>query len=195
MESKCSSSVSLSLYKFLAQAQVHLGLSSMQIDCTQQRFGPIFDYYITDGSDVAISSAKSLHLRSLRGADERLRLFKADMLEDGSFDEAVDGCDGVFHVAMPMLFSVSNSDEDYVRSNIIDPAIRGTLNLLRACLKAKSVRRVVLTSSVSTITAKDGGGKWRDVVDENCQTPIDHIWATKASGWVRKRIYFSKNIS
>lgn len=117
------------------------------------------------------------------------------MLEDGSFDEAVDGCDGVFHVAMPMLFSVSNSDEDYVRSNIIDPAIRGTLNLLRACLKAKSVRRVVLTSSVSTITAKDGGGKWRDVVDENCQTPIDHIWATKASGWVRKRIYFSKNIS
>ena len=32
------------------------------------------------------------HLRTLPGADERLELFQADLLEDGSFAEAVSGC-------------------------------------------------------------------------------------------------------
>lgn len=35
-----------------------------------------------------------------------MRLFKADLNEEGSFDEAVKGCDGVFHVAASMQFSV-----------------------------------------------------------------------------------------
>ena len=76
------------------------------------------------------------------------------------------------------------TEDSYVQSNIIDPAIKGTLNLLKSCLKAKSVKRVVFTSSISTLTAKDRDGKWRPVVDEFCQTPIDHVWNTKASGWV-----------
>ncbi|XP_024032264.1 dihydroflavonol 4-reductase-like, partial [Morus notabilis] len=107
---------------------------------------------------------------------DRLRLFRADLNEEGSFNEAVKGCDGVFHVATPMEFgaAVEENIESYVQSHIIDPAINGTLNLLRACLESKSVKRVVFTSSISTITAKDSNGEWRPVVDESCQTPIDH---------------------
>lgn len=41
--------------------------------------------------------------------NERLRLFRADLLEDGSFDEAVRGCDGVFHVSASMEFGVPAS--------------------------------------------------------------------------------------
>ncbi|TYI42284.1 hypothetical protein ES332_A01G087700v1 [Gossypium tomentosum] len=74
--------------------------------------------------------------------------------------------------------------ESYVRSNIIDPAIKGTENLLKSCLKSKTVKRVVFTSSISTITAKDSNGNWRSVVDESCQTTIDHVLNAKASGWV-----------
>lgn len=37
---------------------------------------------------------------------DRLRLFRADLREEGSFDEVVKGCDGVFHVATSMEFSV-----------------------------------------------------------------------------------------
>ncbi|KAL0292454.1 UNVERIFIED_CONTAM: putative anthocyanidin reductase [Sesamum radiatum] len=49
---------------------------------------------------------KASHLfKSWHGRD-RLRLFRADLLEDGSFDEAVIGCDGVFHVAASMEFGV-----------------------------------------------------------------------------------------
>ncbi|KAF3947299.1 hypothetical protein CMV_026547 [Castanea mollissima] len=130
--------------------------------------------------------AKSLYLLSLWPSSKRLRLFRADLQEEGSFDEAVKGCDGVFHVAASMKFSVlANEDiETYVQTNFIDPSIKGALNLLKACLKSKSVKRVVFTSSVSTITAQDSSGNWRPVVDESCQTHVDHVWKTKANGWV-----------
>lgn len=75
-------------------------------------------------------------------------------------------------------------EDSYVQSKIIDPAIKGILNVLKSCLKSKSVKKVVYTSSISTLTAKDTDGNWKEVVDESCQTPIDHVWNTKASGWV-----------
>ncbi|PON38776.1 NAD(P)-binding domain containing protein, partial [Trema orientale] len=46
---------------------------------------------------------KTEHLISLDGAKERLHLFKADLLDEGSFDSVVDGCEGVFHTACPVL--------------------------------------------------------------------------------------------
>ncbi|KAI5642198.1 hypothetical protein M9H77_00276 [Catharanthus roseus] len=117
---------------------------------------------------------------------ERLRLFKADLQEEGSFDEAVRGCSGIYHVAASMEFDIPVKDnvDSYVQANVIEPAIRGTLNVLKACLKTNSVRRVIFTSSVSTMTAKDSLGNWRPFVDESCKTPIDLIWRNKPNGWV-----------
>lgn len=43
------------------------------------------------------------HLWTLDGARERLRLVRADLMIDGSFDAAIKGCDGVFHTASPVL--------------------------------------------------------------------------------------------
>lgn len=74
--------------------------------------------------------------------------------------------------------------EGYVQSNIIDPAIKGTLDLLKSCLKSGTVNRVVLTSSISTMTAKDSSGNPISVVDESCKTPVDRVSDAKASGWV-----------
>ena len=51
---------------------------------------------------------KREHLLSLDGAKERLHLFKADLLEEGSFDSVVDGCDGVFHTASPVFGQVAD---------------------------------------------------------------------------------------
>jgi nucleoside-diphosphate-sugar epimerase len=42
-------------------------------------------------------------LWELNGAKERLKLVKADLLVEGSFDDAVQGVDGVFHTASPVL--------------------------------------------------------------------------------------------
>ncbi|XP_028126225.1 putative anthocyanidin reductase [Camellia sinensis] len=74
--------------------------------------------------------------------------------------------------------------DSYVHTNVIEPAINGTLNLLKSCLKTPPVKRVVFTSSISTMTAKDSPGKWRSVVDESCQNPIDRVWKTKTGAWV-----------
>ena len=43
------------------------------------------------------------YLWELNGARERLKMLKADLMVEGSFDEAVRGVDGVFHTASPVL--------------------------------------------------------------------------------------------
>lgn len=43
------------------------------------------------------------HLWGLEGAKERLQLVRADLLEEGSFDDAVMACEGVFHTASPVV--------------------------------------------------------------------------------------------
>ncbi|KAL5759164.1 hypothetical protein ACOSP7_017686 [Xanthoceras sorbifolium] len=81
------------------------------------------------------------------GAKERLKIIKADLLVEGSFDYAIQGVDGVFHTASPVLVPY----DDNIQKTLIDPCIKGTLNVLSSCSKAKSVKRVVLTSSCSSI--------------------------------------------
>ena len=48
------------------------------------------------------------HLVNLDGAKERLHLFKANLLEEGSFDSVVQGCHGVFHTASPFYHDVKD---------------------------------------------------------------------------------------
>ncbi|KAM5552185.1 hypothetical protein ABKV19_026851 [Rosa sericea] len=86
------------------------------------------------------------HLLLLDGAKERLHLFKADLLEEGSFDTAIDGCQCVFHTASPVLLSVTDP-----QAELIDPALKGTLNVLRSCANTPSVKRVVVTSSIVSV--------------------------------------------
>jgi nucleoside-diphosphate-sugar epimerase len=45
-------------------------------------------------------------LRALPGAEQRLKLFAADLLKAGSFHEAVAGCDYVIHTASPFIVNV-----------------------------------------------------------------------------------------
>jgi hypothetical protein len=49
-----------------------------------------------------------LHLQSLDGAKDRLHLFKASLLEEGSFDSAIGGCECVFHTASPFYHNVKD---------------------------------------------------------------------------------------
>ncbi|KAK4278708.1 hypothetical protein QN277_016517 [Acacia crassicarpa] len=91
-------------------------------------------------------SSKTEHLLKLEGAKERLSLIKANLLEEGSFESAVEGCDGVFHTASPV--SLSTKDP---QGELIEPAVKGTLNVLKLCAKSPTVKRVVLTSSMAAV--------------------------------------------
>ncbi len=73
-------------------------------------------------------------------------LFKADLLEPGSFNAAAKGCNIVFHTASPFLFKFNDPVKD-----LINPAFEGTKNVLEAVNVTDSVERVVLTSSCAAI--------------------------------------------
>lgn len=104
---------------------------------------------------------KSKHLLKLSGASERLKLVEADLLKPGAFDSAVQGCVGVFHTASP-FFNKNVTDPD---AQLIDPAVKGTLNVLESCIKAK-IPRVVVTSSVAAVAYTPKREK-ASVVDES----------------------------
>ncbi|KAK8661111.1 hypothetical protein V6N13_052011 [Hibiscus sabdariffa] len=67
---------------------------------------------------------KTQHLLELEGAETRLKLLKANLLEEGSFDSVVEGCEGVFHTASPFYHDVVDP-----QAELIDPAVKGTQNL------------------------------------------------------------------
>ncbi|CAN1266556.1 Cinnamoyl-CoA reductase 1 [Linum perenne] len=98
------------------------------------------------------------HLLALKGAEALLHLHQIDLLDYDSIAAAVDGCAGVFHLASP--------------KQLLDPAIKGTMNVLTAS-KEKGVKRVVVTSSISAITPSPN---WpADVVKaEDCWTDVEY---------------------
>ncbi|KAJ0763931.1 putative cinnamoyl-CoA reductase [Helianthus annuus] len=86
------------------------------------------------------------HLKKLEKASEKLKLFKADLLDYESIRAAIVGCDGVFHTASPVPpTSVPDPEVE-----LIKPAVDGTLNVLKACCEV-NVKKVVYVSSVAAV--------------------------------------------
>lgn len=97
--------------------------------------------------------AKVDHLKALAeacGAAERLTFAAADLMVPGSFDAAVAGCDAVVHAAASVVFNHPDPQK-----GIVDPSIEGTRNVLESVRKAKSVRRVIHTSSMVAVYGWD----------------------------------------
>lgn len=99
---------------------------------------------VRDPSDIR----KVGYLTTLADESEaQLKLFKADLLDPGSFDEPVQGCELVIHTASPFFLSgIKNPQEELIR-----PAKEGTKNVLEAVKRAPTVKRVVVTSSVVAV--------------------------------------------
>nr|GMC84466.1 cinnamoyl-CoA reductase 1-like [Ipomoea batatas] len=98
---------------------------------------------------------KVSHLLALDGAKERLHLFEADLVEENSFDDAINGCEGVFHTASPVDLSPSAT-----KAGVVDPAVKGTLNVLGSCVRTSSVRRQWYV--VSKVLAEEAGWKYAE---------------------------------
>ncbi|KAK9908632.1 hypothetical protein WJX75_000697 [Coccomyxa subellipsoidea] len=98
---------------------------------------------------------KIQHLINLGDAlPGKLTLHEADLLSDGSFDSVVKGADLVFHTASP--FFISGTDDP--QRDLVNPAVKGTKNVLSAAIKSKdTVRRVVLTSSTAAVVKNKKG--------------------------------------
>ena len=78
-------------------------------------------------------------------AGERPSFVTLDLGSDAGWDDAMDGCAFVQHVASP--FPAAEPDDE---NELIKPALEGALRALRNAAKA-GVKRVVLTSSVAAV--------------------------------------------
>ncbi len=87
---------------------------------------------------------------------DRLSFVELDLADDDGWAEAMEGADALFHTASPFPMSQPKDEND-----IIQPAVEGTLRALRAA-QAAGVTRVVLTSSVVSIEAKDKAGAYSE---------------------------------
>jgi nucleoside-diphosphate-sugar epimerase len=74
---------------------------------------------------------------------------------------------GVFHLAFPLDFA-DREPEEVITKRAVD----GTLGVLRACVNAKTVKRVVCASSQATVIYSGDGDE--KVVDESSWTNIDY---------------------
>lgn len=105
------------------------------------------DGYTVHGTVRNLSSKeKTTHLAEFVNHG-KLTLFEADLLEEGSFKEAMENCELVIHTASPFFVQgIKNAKEQ-----LIQPALEGTTNVLNTANEISTVKRVVLTSSIAAI--------------------------------------------
>ena len=103
-----------------------------------------------------------------------IRFFAADLMKDGSYDQAMAGCGVVFHTASPFTVDVKDPQKE-----LIDPAVNGTKTVLESANRTDTVTRVVLTSSCAAIygdnidVAKAPNGRLDETV-WNTSSSLDH---------------------
>jgi vestitone reductase len=114
-------------------------------------------------------------LTNLPGASHKLKIFSANLSNPESFNDAIEGCIGVFHTATPFDFE-QNEPEEIVTKRTID----GALGILKACKNSKTVKRVVYTSSASAVFWQD---KDEDVMDESYWSDENFLRNLKPFAW------------
>lgn len=113
-------------------------------------------------NDIALSAPGSI------------QYFKADLLDTGSYAEAMQGCEVVFHTASPFTMAAKDPQKE-----LIEPAQLGTRNVLEQANQIESVKRVVVTSSCAAIygdnadLAQIEGDEFTEA-DWNTSSSLDH---------------------
>ena len=128
---------------------------------------------------------KRKHLDDIAAAvNGRIKYFETDLLIPGSYGSAMEGCDLVFHTASPFFLDSKDAQKE-----LIDPAFKGTRNVLDSVNKTPSVKRVVLTSSVAAI--------YGDTIDsKNVPDGIfdESVWNTSSTP-MQSEYSYSKTIA
>jgi len=109
-----------------------------------------------------VRNLQSPHARELSTLFPALQLFEADLLKDGSFDQAFSGdVKYVIHAASPFPTKVDNP-----QTEVIEPALNGTKNVLASVEKNPHIKKVVVTSSVAAVVehfpTDDGSKEWTE---------------------------------
>lgn len=105
-----------------------------------------------------------------------------DLNSDNGWDAALSNCDYVMHVASP--FTVENPKNE---SDMLGPAVDGTIRVLKAA-KKNGIKRVVLTSSTVAIMGGKKTGtitpeEWTDLNSKNISTYFKSKTLAEQAAW------------
>jgi dihydroflavonol-4-reductase len=112
-----------------------------------------------------------------------LEYVELDLLKDEGWDDAVQGCDFVMHVASPFISRIPKDENE-----LIKPAVEGTLRALKAAHKA-GIKRVVLTSSMVAMLGNVEGDEsinqnsWTDVNAKNATAYLKSKTLAEKAAW------------
>ena len=99
----------------------------------------------------------------------KLQCFEADLLEPGSLDAALEGCDALIHTATAVILAAPDPQKQ-----IIDVAVKGTQNVLDSVARTPSVKRIVMTSSIAAVMS----------YDQQDRTYTEDDWCTSDDIWL-----------
>lgn len=140
--------------------------------------GRVAERFLANGITVnapvrdASNTQKTKHLTELaKQNNATINFFSADLLQPGSYEEAMKGCELVIHTASPFMNQFKDAQKE-----LVDPAVKGTENVLSSVNENLSVKRVVLTSSCAAIY-----GDAKDILNYPNQTMTEDIWNTTSS--------------
>jgi len=101
---------------------------------------------VDDLKKIAAAADKS---SSSKAGGASIKFFTANLLEPGSFHEAMQGCRIVIHTASPFMMRHGIDPQ----RDLVDPAVQGTVNVLETANQTPTVKRIIQTSSVGAIYA------------------------------------------
>jgi len=88
---------------------------------------------------------KYQHLKKFPQKEGQLEFVEAD-LQAGLYGSILQGCDALIHTATPYIYSAPDPQKE-----IVEPAVKGTVDAIQGCLDSLTVKRVIITSSGGAI--------------------------------------------
>lgn len=114
---------------------------------------------------------------------DNLEFCELNLSDDAGWDEAMEGCEYVLHVASPFVNKQPKNEDE-----LIKPAVEGTLRAMHAAKKAH-VKRVVLTSSLVAMLGDATGtvaltpDSWTNVEAEGVTAYLKSKTLAEKSAW------------
>jgi len=114
-------------------------------------------YHVRVSSRKLATAEKLKDLPSVKPHADQLSFIEIpDVLAPKAYDEAVKDVKYILHIASPLPDDTLTGTDFDVQKVYTDPAIQGNIGVLKAAQKSPTVKRVVITATVSVLDKKEG---------------------------------------
>jgi nucleoside-diphosphate-sugar epimerase len=117
-----------------------------------------------DKADAVLATPS---LKALNPGSKLTFVIVPDILANNAYDEAVKGVKYILHLASPVVKGGNEFTADQFETDLIQPAIKGTVSILTAAQKTEGIERVVITSSEVAIIP------WEEFIAKEVDTVFD----------------------